>query len=201
MLALFFEVTPKPGQREEYLALAAHLRPALDALGGCLFIDRFRSLQRPDTLLSFQIWRDEASLVKWRVDPQHHKVQTLGRTRIFSDYRLRVAQVIREVTASTSWQPQRLNAYNDPALRAPRYVALVESRAAAFDGWNPAESFESLYRPGEFAHVFEPGLPADVAFDRCLGAQRLRLCEVERDYGQYDRAEAPQFYAPLEKPS
>jgi heme-degrading monooxygenase HmoA len=202
MIALLFEVRPYPERVDEYLDLAARLRPALDAMGGCLFIDRFRSRQRPDTLLSFQLWRDEASMAKWRVDAQHHKVQTQGRARIFADYRLRVAQVIREDSTATTWQPQRLSAYNDPTTRAPRHVAIIESRAGTLDGWSgAAESFESIYRPGEFAHVFEPAQPRDAAFERFAGAARLHVCEIERDYGMHERTEAPQFYPPLEKSS
>ncbi len=203
MIALFFEVTPKPGAQDEYLEVAARLRPALDAMGGCLFIDRFRNLRRPDSLLSFQIWRDEAALVRWRVDGQHHKAQTLGRTRIFADYRLRIAQVIRDEAAGQApWQPQRLNAYNDPSMRAPRFVAVIESRMASLAApTTSAESFESIYRPGEFAHLFDVASPRDVTLARFAGAQRLRVGEIERDYSMFERGEAPQFYPPMERPS
>ncbi len=200
MIALFFEVTPRPGAQDEYLEIAARLRPALDAVGGCLFIDRFRSLRRPGTLLSFQVWRDEASLVRWRVHAEHHRAQTLGRTRIFADYRLRIAQVIREESAEGAlWQPQRLGCYNDPATRAPRYVAIVESRSAGLSHGAATESFASIYRPGEFAHVFDLMSPDDATLAALGQAQRLRVCEIERDYGMFDRGEAPQFYPPLEK--
>ena len=46
MLPLLFEVTPREGHVDEYRATAAALRPQLDASGGCLFIDRFRSRAR-----------------------------------------------------------------------------------------------------------------------------------------------------------
>lgn len=52
MLLLPFEFTPREGYVDDYLTIAARLRPALDAMGGCLFIDRFRSLARPRALLS-----------------------------------------------------------------------------------------------------------------------------------------------------
>lgn len=203
MIALFFEVTPRPGAHDEYLEIAARLRPALDAMGGCLFIDRFRNLRRPGSLLSFQIWRDEAALVRWRTDGEHHRAQTLGRTRIFAAYRLRVAQVIREETVGQpQWQPQRLSAYNDPAMRAPRFIAIVESREESCVAQaNTAQSFESIYRPGEFAHLFDVSSPRAVTLASFAAAQRLRVCEIERDYGMYERAEAPQFYPPMEKPS
>ena len=46
MIAQFFEVETRVGHRDQYLELAASLWPALDAMGGCLFIDRFQSLSR-----------------------------------------------------------------------------------------------------------------------------------------------------------
>ena len=96
MIGLFFEVQTKPGHRDQYLDLAASLKPDLEAMGGCRFIDRFRSLTRENLLLSYQIWQDEAALTAWRAHAHHHDVQTIGRARVFSDYRIRVAQVIHE---------------------------------------------------------------------------------------------------------
>ena len=74
MIGLFFEVQSREGHQDQYLNLAASLRPALDAIGGCLFIDRFKSLSRKNLLLSYQIWRDEGALTAWRVHGGHHKV-------------------------------------------------------------------------------------------------------------------------------
>ncbi|MEP6607624.1 MAG: antibiotic biosynthesis monooxygenase family protein [Burkholderiaceae bacterium] len=195
-LALLFEVTPKPEAFDEYLAIAAKLRPALDASGGCLFIDRFRCVREPARILSLQIWRDEAALVKWRVDSQHHKAQTLGRTRVFDDYRLRIAQVLHAESSEGEWQPPRLNTYNDPSARPPRYLTIAESRQALGAG----ESYESLYRPGEFATVIDVPAPTTAPkMTEMPGAFRVRLCETERDYGMFDRRESPQYYPPLER--
>ena len=41
MIGLFFEVQTRPGHRDQYLNLAASLKPELEAVGGCLFIDPF----------------------------------------------------------------------------------------------------------------------------------------------------------------
>ena len=204
MLALFFEVTPKPGAIDRYLAMAAALKPKLDASGGCLFIDRFRNLERGDSLLSFQIWRDEAALTAWRVHEVHHRTQEAGRAEVFSDYRLRVAQVVREEEpGKPAWQPQRLTAWNDPASRPPRHMVFAESTSAALDA--PAgvghETFESINRAGEFAHLFTvPDLATALELtENCrIGAPayRFRICEIERDYGMFERAEAPQYYPP-----
>ncbi len=195
-LALLFEVTPKPETFDEYLAIAARLRPELDESGGCLFIDRFRCVREPARILSYQIWRDEASLVKWRVNTEHHKAQTLGRTRIFDDYRLRIAQVIYEESSDGEWRPERLSTYNDPAAQAPRYLTIAESRQALDTG----ESYESLYRPGEFATVVDvPEPSAALRMADMTGAFRVRLCETERDYGMFDRGESPQYYPARER--
>ena len=38
MIGLFFEVETRPGHRDQYLDLAAALKPALEATGGCLLV-------------------------------------------------------------------------------------------------------------------------------------------------------------------
>src|SRR3954453_13010219 len=123
MIAQFFEVQIKEGQVDRYLDLAASLKPSLEAMGGCLFIDRFRSLNRKNLLLSYQIWQDEGSMIAWRVDAKHHKVQEAGREHVSADYRIRIAQVLHEEWPETSaCRPERLSPYNDPARHAPTFV-------------------------------------------------------------------------------
>jgi heme-degrading monooxygenase HmoA len=197
VLLLLFEVTPRAGHVDEYLATAAALRPQLDACGGCLFIDRYRSRARPRTLLSYQVWRDEAALTRWRVHHEHHKAQALGRVRVFEDYRLRVAALMRvESRDEPPWEAPHGSRWHDPAVTAPRVLAIAESSGAELDG--AAESFESIYRPGEFAHVlaWDAASPAP-SLAAVSGAHRLRLVEIERDYGMHDRTEAPQYFAPV----
>src|SRR5450432_2078029 len=102
MLALLFEVTPKRDGYQRYLDIAAALRPALDKHDGFLFIDRYRSLSKPETILSHSLWRDEASLAAWRTFESHHHAQVAGRDHVFADYRLRIAQVVLERTPTAS---------------------------------------------------------------------------------------------------
>src|SRR4051794_17021702 len=92
MISQVFEVRIKEGKIGRYLDLAASLKPSLEAMGGCLFLDRFKSLTRQNVLLSYQIWRDEGSMIAWRVDATHHAVQETGREQVFADYRIRIAQ-------------------------------------------------------------------------------------------------------------
>jgi len=207
MIGLFFEVQTRPGHRDQYLNLAASLKPELEANGGCLFIDRFRSLTQENLLLSYQIWQDEAALTAWRAHGHHHEVQTIGREKVFSDYRIRVAQVIHEARPGQPvWLPERRTPYNDPARRPPTYMLVSESKSAAI----PAETewqhgaFASVYRDGFFAHLIElPDHQAGVEFGAKLFAdpttEYFRVFEVMRDYGMYGRAEAPQYYPPVER--
>jgi hypothetical protein len=45
---------------------------------------------------SISIWRDEEAVKLWRQFEGHRAAQAKGRAGIFSDYRLRVASVIRD---------------------------------------------------------------------------------------------------------
>lgn len=96
MIAVIFEVLPRPGQRDAYLDAAARLRPLLAEIDGFLSIERFQSLADPDKLLSLSFWRDEEALARWRNLEAHRQVQEFGRDHAFADYRLRVAAVVRD---------------------------------------------------------------------------------------------------------
>jgi len=96
MIAVIFEVIPREGLRDDYLAAAARLRPLLDGVDGFLSIERFESLTRPGKILSLSFWRDEAAVAAWRGQADHRAAQADGRARIFTDYRLRVAAVTRD---------------------------------------------------------------------------------------------------------
>lgn len=96
MIAVMFEVWPAPGQEERYLDLAATLRPELSQIDGFLSIERFQSLSEPGKLLSLSFWRDEAAVAAWRNTPAHRATQAAGRDSVFTDYRLRIATVVRD---------------------------------------------------------------------------------------------------------
>lgn len=96
MIAVLFEAWPAPGEQSHYLDLAAALRPDLDQLDGFLSIERFESLAEPGKLLSLSFWRDEAAIAQWRNTAAHRDTQTAGRGGVFSDYRLRIAAVVRD---------------------------------------------------------------------------------------------------------
>jgi heme-degrading monooxygenase HmoA len=96
MIAVIFEVWPATGRRQEYLDLAAALRPELERIDGFLSIERFESLSEPGKLLSLSFFRDEAAVQDWRNIQHHREAQAKGRGGVFADYRLRIAGVIRD---------------------------------------------------------------------------------------------------------
>jgi heme-degrading monooxygenase HmoA len=96
MIAVIFEVQPAEGRLQEYLDLAAALRPELERIDGFLSIERFSSLTTPGRILSLSFFRDEQAIAAWRTHAEHRAAQEAGRAGVFADYRLRIAAVVRD---------------------------------------------------------------------------------------------------------
>ena len=96
MIAIIFESWPLPNRQEAYLEAAARLKPLVEAQDGFISIERFESVTDPGKFVSISYWRDEEAVRQWRNVEQHRRVQEAGRKSIFSDYRLKVAKVIRD---------------------------------------------------------------------------------------------------------
>jgi heme-degrading monooxygenase HmoA len=96
MYAVIFEVEPEAGRVQDYLDIAARLRPELEKIDGFISIERFKSLSQEGKILSLSFWRDEEAIARWRQQEQHQVAQRAGRDRIFRDYRIRVATVLRD---------------------------------------------------------------------------------------------------------
>lgn len=96
MIAIIFEVMPAEGQKDAYLDIAATMRPMVEQVEGFISVERFQSLTNPDKLLSISFFEDEDAVQRWRKLAAHRNAQSKGRNGIFSDYRLRVCQVMRD---------------------------------------------------------------------------------------------------------
>ncbi len=95
MIAVIFEVEPNAGKADDYMDIASRLRPIVEGIDGFISIERFESLSQPGKILSLSFWRDEEAVKEWRNIAEHRQAQHDGRNGIFSDYRLRIASVIR----------------------------------------------------------------------------------------------------------
>ena len=96
MIAVIFEVMPYPDHKQRYLDIAASLRPELERIDGFISIERFQSLADENKILSLSFFRDEAAVTKWRNLHVHRRAQKTGRAKLFENYRIRVAGIVRD---------------------------------------------------------------------------------------------------------
>ncbi len=96
MYAVIFEVEVKPERMQEYLQIASELRNELNTVDGFISIERFQSLVNEGKLVSLSFWESEEAISAWRNNRNHKIAQQKGRSELFSDYRLRVAQIVRD---------------------------------------------------------------------------------------------------------
>jgi heme-degrading monooxygenase HmoA len=96
MIAVIFEVWPTPGRKDEYLDIAAELRPRLEKIDGFISVERFQSITEPGKMLSLSFFRDEDAVKAWRNTEEHRAAQKTGRSEVFANYRLRIAEVARD---------------------------------------------------------------------------------------------------------
>ena len=76
--------------------MASRMRPLLDNIDGFISIERFESIYESGKILSLSFWRDEEAIAEWRQLEAHRVSQIKGRNEIFSDYRLRIAGIVRD---------------------------------------------------------------------------------------------------------
>lgn len=96
MITVIFEVIPHDNKTQEYLDIAAGLKPLLETIAGFISIERFQSLTHPGKILSLSCWENEESIQQWRNLEMHRFAQMKGRQEIFRDYHLRIASVYRD---------------------------------------------------------------------------------------------------------
>ncbi|WP_296428056.1 antibiotic biosynthesis monooxygenase [Yoonia sp.] len=189
MHALFFEVRPHPGHLEHYFEHVALLRPVLARHTGLAFLDRYAALDDDGLLLSHQLWESEEDIIAWRADATHRKSQSAGRRVHFADYRIRVGERILH------WQHNAPRSI-DPALPASdtaHVVALYGTQPPAIPAF---AGFKSMNHDKQFVAL--ASVRGSVAALKLLKAQistpgleQAAIYKIRRDYGQFDRAQAP----------
>ena len=217
MFSVIFEVHPRADRWDDYLDNVRILRPELETIDGFVDNVRYRSLTREGCLLSLSGWRDEKAVVRWRIRTGHHLVQEKGRGEILRDYHLRVGQITADTHVPTghTLREQRLDetevgeGTTVGLIDAGRSADLVKARdadaiaaglgllpeAAGLVSW---DVFDAVLRPGDviLRMTWHDAASAD-AFDAPPplpdGARRRRV-RIVRDYGMFDRREAPQYY-------
>jgi heme-degrading monooxygenase HmoA len=217
MFSVIFEVHPKAEQWEAYLGYAKMLRPELEQVEGFVDNIRYRSLTRDGWILSLSGWRDEKSVVRWRTKVSHHEIQQKGRGEVLLDYHLRVGQLTQDTRLPEGCvlHEQRLDETETgegttvnlidakrPAewvkQASPEGIAKwlgLDPDASGLVGW---DVFDAVLTPGDIMLMlsWRDHAAAD-AFERTASLQdgtRLRCVRIVRDYGMFDRREAPQYF-------
>jgi heme-degrading monooxygenase HmoA len=98
MMVVVFQVTMREGRTQDYFDLAAELRPELERIDGFISVERFQSLAEPGKYVSLSFWRDAAAIEAWRTQRRHRAAQERGKREIFQDFRISVAEVVRDYT-------------------------------------------------------------------------------------------------------
>ena len=102
MMVVVFQVTMREGRTQDYFDLAAELRPELEQVDGFLSVERFQSLAEPGKYVSLSFWRDAAAIEAWRAQRRHRAAQERGKREIFQDFRISVAEVVRDYGVCSS---------------------------------------------------------------------------------------------------
>ena len=212
MFAVIFEVQPRKEKFDAYLALAKFLKPRLEAIDGFIDVDRLASERTQGRVLSLSIWRDEKAVIRWRTQAEHHGAQEKGRFEVFEDYRLRVGEITADSAPGIVLAQQRFDETQTGDAKAVTITVVApHDDAVATDlatqlglradaaGLVDHEAWESIYTPGKLL-LLASWRDADAA-NAWIPLQpdsapllRHRHVRIIRDYGMFERREAPQYY-------
>lgn len=197
MHTLLFEMKPLAGHEEHYFSHVAKLRPILLQQEGLLFVHRYKSLSRPDIILSHSLWRDEAAITQWRANKEHRKSQIAGRKKHFEDYRIRISHAIYCHPVTDHLQhTEEIDASSSIDNATGRFLAIIRSTSVPINAIE--EIYESVNEASSYLYVSEHAKQQE-GLKRCLAAQRdddtksTILARVSRNYSMYDRDEAPEY--------
>ena len=217
MFSVIFEVHPRSEQWDAYFENAKMLRPELVQVDGFIDNIRYKSLTREGWILSLSSWRDEKAVVRWRTAMRHHMAQEKGRSKILLDYHLRVGQITQDTRVPEGYtlQEQRLD---ETEVGEGTTITLVDAKRPAhwaqasnatdcseYLGLNPYavgmvkwDVFDAVLTPGDLILLMSWRTSDDAqAFEDTVNVPegaRLRRVRIVRDYGMFDRREAPQYY-------
>jgi heme-degrading monooxygenase HmoA len=191
---VFFDVLPREGHTDAYFSMAANLKPIAMNNPGFISVERFENLGSPGWYLSFSQWRDEEALGQWRCQPDHHGAQVCGRNLVLADYRLRVAAEQQANQLGKSAVGERTAILiGDFAAIEVHVDALL---AQIHDFAESLQLFKAILEPKRgiaLLNHFSGVLPALTNDQHDPFA--VRYFEVCRDYGMFDRVQAPQQFA------
>jgi heme-degrading monooxygenase HmoA len=186
--AVFFDVLPKKGFVDAYFGMANGLKPIVEQIKGFISVERFENIGNAGWYLSFSQWQDETALGAWRCQHDHHEAQVCGRNLVFDDYRLRVVKKQNEDT-SKSCIRVIVGDFNEMKV-------IVENASQSLV--MPAKLFRGVTNQHKGIAIFEPDIDSLPKLQCNLlnqNSNQVTFYEIQRDYGMFDRAQAPSVFA------
>ncbi|KAL8957490.1 MAG: hypothetical protein Q9193_005251 [Seirophora villosa] len=187
------------------------LQPILHAQPGFISETPYASPYEAHKQVLIARFVDEAAETNWRLQHDHLRIEKKGREVVFDDYRLRVGPSMNQSDATTLGSAGKEGGGND------RIVCLYERPVEDGAATPPPRSVSELIDPVKGAELDVSAALVDVeayqseksvvwilgcnsASAATIFANSVRrvqddsveLVEVKRDYGKYDRKEAPE---------
>ena len=187
--SVFFDVLPKKVFADAYCGMASGLKPLVEKNPGFISVERFENLGRSGWYLSHSQWADEHALSSWRCQYDHHGAQVCGRNLVLEDYRLRVGCLT----------------VTNQVLNKKAVVALVGDFSEAQDFVNRVQIsmnalprlFRGIINPNRGIALIDLEIEDSALVDFIISEKSTNagIYEVQRDYGMFDRAQAPSVFA------
>ena len=96
MIQVTVEFALRPVAEKEFENALKVMQERVSQFEGYLGEEACQSITKEGKFLTIFYWRDRETMVAWRQDPEHLKIQQLGRETIFAWYKIRVAEIERE---------------------------------------------------------------------------------------------------------
>ena len=187
---LFFEIQPRPGQRQVYFDHVDKLKPVLSEHDGLLWIQRYQSIEVPELIFSHQYWSSEAALVTWRRNQHHRYSQIQGMKRIFADYRIRVGP--RIWSSNSGGQLRELPSNQNSDQKCILTLQKSDGNDVELNDANVTltSRYASLTSEDQGQIIFSCNGFTEGLLPKILqsGVRRADLFLPNRDYGMYDRS-------------
>jgi hypothetical protein len=102
MMVVAFQVTMREGGRRT-ISISPPSCARARADRRPFSVERFQSLAEPGKCVSLSFWRDPAVSDAWRTQRRHRAAQGGGKREIFVDFRISVAELVRDYTLQDRW--------------------------------------------------------------------------------------------------
>ncbi len=96
MMVVIVEFEFRTGAKSDFEIALQQMQKQVKKYDGFLGETPCCSLEDENIFVTLFYWTDRESIKAWREDPEHVKIQQLGRDKLFARYKIRVCELERE---------------------------------------------------------------------------------------------------------